>query len=102
MKTFVSRLLPIAIVIAVFVGWKLYNKSKASDQVRQQARVLVERFPDYSDNKEYYGSAFDRLHGQAFDHSYNMGGRRTSSSFDDDKYLAVLIGLVQRDARQLG
>ena len=39
---FISRLLPIALVIAAVVGWKLYNKSKASDQVRQQALVLVE------------------------------------------------------------
>jgi len=99
---FVSRLIPIAIVVAAVVGWKLYNKSKASDQVRQQGRILVEAFPDYSENKDYYDSAFDRLHGQAFDHSYNMGGRHTSASFDEDKYLAVLIALVQRDAQQGG
>jgi hypothetical protein len=31
-----------------------------------------------------------------------MGGRRTSASFDEDKYLDVLIALVQRDARLAG
>jgi hypothetical protein len=99
---FVSRLIPVALIVAVVLGIKFYNKIQASDQVRQQARALIAQFPEYSESKEYYDSAFERLHGKAFDQSYSMGGRRTASKFDENKYLTVLIALVQRDASQAG
>ncbi len=98
----IIRVVSIAVVIAVVIGFKLYNKNKASDEVRQQARVLVEQFPEYSENKDYYDSAFDRLHSKAFDQSYSLGGRRTAARFDEDKYLPILIALIQRDASQAG
>jgi hypothetical protein len=92
----------IAVVIAVVVGFKLYNKSKASAAVREQAFVLLQSFPQYEENKEYYDSAFDELHGKAFDHAYRLGGRRSSAAFDEEGYLAVLIALYQRRATEDG
>ncbi|HEY7615986.1 MAG TPA: hypothetical protein VH744_04225 [Terriglobales bacterium] len=95
----VKSVLTIAVVIAAFVGWKMYNKNKSSAAVREQAIALVKAFPQYDENKAYYDEAFDELHGQAFDQAYKMGGRRTSASFDEKAYLTFLIGLYHRKAQ---
>ncbi|MEX2169739.1 MAG: hypothetical protein WD851_10540 [Pirellulales bacterium] len=98
MSKLLSCIVPIAVLIAAVLGWKFYNKNQASDAVREQAVVLVQAFPGYEENKAYYDSAFDELHDKAFDGAYNMGGRRTSSSFDEEQYLTFLIGLFHRKA----
>lgn len=91
--------LAIVLVIAAFVGWKMYNKSKDSAAVREQAVQLVQAFPRYDENKDYYDASFDELHEEAFDQAYKVGGRRSSAKFDDTTYLAVLVALYQRKAR---
>lgn len=97
-----SRIIPIALIIAAVVGWKMYNKNQASDAVRKEAVLLVQAFPSYEENKGYFDSAFDELHDQAFDQAYKIGGRHTSSSFDEKNYLAFLVGLYHRKATNDG
>jgi hypothetical protein len=97
-----KRLLTIALIIAVFVGWTMYNKSKASATVREQAALLVQLFPLYRENKDYYDSALDEMHDLAFDQAYKVGGRRTSASFDQERYHAMLVAFYRRKASQDG
>jgi hypothetical protein len=98
----VKRLLPIALIIVLFVGWKMYNKSKASEKVREQAAALLQSFPLYEENKAYFDSAFNELHDLAFDQAYHVGGRRISASFDQERYHAILIALFHRKASEDG
>jgi len=102
MKKVLSRVVPIAVVIAVVVGIKLHNKGKASDQVREQVMALVREFPGYAENQAYYDEAFLACHAKGFEHSYKIGGRRTSSSFDEKRYLAILIALMKQKATEDG
>jgi hypothetical protein len=95
-------ILVFAVLVAVFIGWKMYDKRKASAAVREQSVQLLHSFPKYDENKAYYDGAFDELHGEAFDQAYKMGGRRTSASFDERTYLAVLVALYQRKAKADG
>jgi hypothetical protein len=97
-----KSVLSIVVIIAIVLGFKFYNKSKASAAVREQAVALVQAFPEYEANKAYFDDAFDELHGQAFDQAYKMGGRRTSAKFDEDAYLAFLVGLIHRKAKSDG
>ena len=73
-----------------------------AEQIREEAFVLVQDFPRYEEFKPYYDAAFEEHHGMAFDQSYEMGGRRSGSKFDSDKYVAILVALIERDAAEDG
>lgn len=88
-------------VIAVF-GWQAYSKSQASADVRAQSVKLLESFPLYAQHKDFYQSAFDQAHQTAFDQSYRHGGRRRSASFDEGKYVSLLVDSIKRQATAAG
>lgn len=98
MAKVLKRVAPIAVLIAVVLAWVTYKKGQASKAVREQAVVLVQAFPGYEENKTFFDSAFTEIHDQAFDQAYKSGGRRTSSSFDQERYHTMLIGLYHRKA----
>ena len=102
MQKVLFRLVPFVVIIAALVGFKYYNKSKANKQIREEAFVLVQDFPRYEEFKPYYDAAFDEHHGMAFDQSYKMGARRSGSTFDSDKYVAILVALIEHDAAEDG
>ena len=102
MTKILKRVVPIAILIALVIGWVSYKKSQASKAVREQAVVLVQAFPLYQENKAYYDSAFVELHDLAFDQAYKPGGRRVAASFDEERYHTMLIGLYHRKATEDG
>ena len=64
--------------------------------------MLVQLFPLYQENKAYFDAALNELHELAFDQAYQSGGRRTSASFDQERYHAILVALYRRKASEDG
>jgi|688.fasta_scaffold623268_2 hypothetical protein len=98
----ITRLLPLAVLIGIVIGFKLYSKHNASEEFRPTAASFVRAFPAYEANKAYFDLALEQFHSKAFDLAYRLGGRRTSASFDPDAYHAFLIAFIMRDAEHQG
>jgi hypothetical protein len=98
----ITRLLPLAVLIGIVIGFKLYSKHNASEEFRPTAASFVRAFPAYEANKAYFDLALEQFHSKAFDQVYRLGGQRTSASFDPDAYHAFLIAFIMRDAEHQG
>jgi hypothetical protein len=96
------RIVTIGLIVAAVIGWKTYNKNKASAEVLRQAVVLVQAFPLYEDNQKYFEDSLKEFHDKAFDGAYKVGGRRSSDSFDAELYHTFLVGLYHRKASEDG
>lgn len=84
----------IAVVIgAGLIGWKYWNKSSSSDEVKQEVKDL---FKDFEDQK-LIGTLIDKHHDACFDECYTMGGRRRSAKFDADRYLQMMADRIRTD-----
>ncbi len=79
------------VVAGGLIGMKYCDQGEADADVKGQAAEVVSQLPDYAGNEEYYASLIETAHPTAFDDSYRMGGRRTSSKFDDERYLQLLF-----------
>ena len=73
----ITRLLPLAVLIGIVIGFKLYSKHNASEEFRPTAASFVRAFPAYEANKAYFDLALEQFHSKAFDLAYRLGGRRT-------------------------
>lgn len=91
MKRVVSWVVGIAVMIAIVLGMKYYNKGKTEKEVKQQASEVVQRIPGYDKDPAYYDSLLEAAHPAAFDSAYKMGGRRQSAKFDAERYLERLF-----------
>jgi hypothetical protein len=80
----------IAVAIAVVLGLKFWSKGSDGAEVREAA---YQRYADLG-SPEDIKRVVDRHHDACFDAAYTMGGRRTSSKFDLDKYLRLMDGKV--------
>jgi hypothetical protein len=98
----ITRLLPLAVLIGIVIGFKLYSKHNASEEFRPTAASFVRAFPAYEANKAYFDLALEQFHSKAFDQAYRLGGQRTSASFDPDAYHAFLIAFIMKDAEYQG
>lgn len=99
-KRGLNKFIGIIIVVAIIVGFKSYNKSKAADDIRSQTIEIVQAMPGYDENKQYIDSIFGPCFETAFEASYDMGGRRRSAKFDQDNYITTLFdNLMTRSER---
>ena len=101
-KRGLHRFIGIIVVIAVIVGFKFYNKSKAGDDIRSQTIEIVQTMPGYDENQSYIDSIFEPCFETAFEASYDMGGRRRSARFDQDKYISTLFDNLRQRSEQDG
>lgn len=101
-KRGLSRFIGIIIVVAIIVGFKFYNKSKAGDDIRSQTIEIVQVMPGYDENKLYIDSIFEPCFETAFQASFDMGSRRRSAKFDQDKYITTLFDNLMVRSKQDG
>ncbi len=88
------------IIAAVAVGLKYSNKSDESGHIRGLVTELLVTMPDYDEAGPWYEGLADTHHEAAFTHHYKMGGRRTSSSFDQMAYIHELLDQMAKTADQ--
>ncbi len=91
------------IIIALLVmGWVIFSRTGNRDELKSdlygQMMQIVIAAPEQQD-KSIYTRAFERTHDKAFGDSYSMGGRRTGSRFDHDRYLSAVFDALIREAR---
>lgn len=99
-----GRAAGILIVCALaFAGifMKLHNQSATGDDMYEEVISAMETMPDYWKYQAVYMNALDAHHEVCFDRYYDIGGRRTAASFDEDKYwmdlLAEMADDIERD-----
>lgn len=97
-----KKLFSIALVVALVVGLKVFNKGRDGDTIRAEAYELMTSLPDYSAHASFFEEAFPRAHKAAFEEAYSMGGRRKGASLDESAYLSVLFSSLARQARAGG
>ena len=81
------------LAIGVFFGLKFYNKNSTSDNVKQQMYEICAEFPDQARIRKI----IDKHHDHCFEESFRMGGRRSSSKFDDERYVKMMTSAIQRE-----
>ena len=101
-KRGLHRFIGIIIVVAIIVGFKFYNKSKAGDDIRSQTIEIVQAMPGYDENQSYIDSILEPCFETAFEVSYDMGSRRRSAKFDQDKYITTLFDNLRVRSKQDG
>lgn len=90
------------VVLALAVGIRFYNRGEDDQKIKNEAKELISQLDFYAADAEYIDGLIDDNHTAAFDASYTMGGRRTASKFDQDKYLAELFHRMAGDAFKAG
>ena len=98
-----STLGAIGIALLVFVGvivLKFQNRSDTSNDAQAAIMARVKTLPNYEPYPRLPGWA-DQAHSTAFNAAYEMGGRRQSSKFDEDKcidtFLRNLASIAERE-----
>ncbi len=86
------------IIAAVLVGMKYSNKDDAAADTRAQVSALLQTLPDYDEAGPWYEGLADTHHEAVFEDHYQMGGRRTSTSFDAMAYIHDLLDHMIQDA----
>ncbi|HVR75727.1 MAG TPA: hypothetical protein VMT52_15435, partial [Planctomycetota bacterium] len=87
----------IVVAVGVFLGWKLYSKSQASEETKKAAQSFIMNVPDYGADKAYYDSLLEFAHATAFDASYSTSGRRRAAKFDEGQYYdRLLTGMIEK------
>ncbi len=92
----------IVVVIAVVVGYKFYNKSAQSSEVRQAIETWIVNAPGYTANKAEFDALLDEAHEVAFKKAYDIGSRHRSATFDADKYAKILFSTMKSRAEEYG
>lgn len=101
-KRGLNRFIGIIIVVVIIVGFKFYKKDEASDNIRSQTIEIVQAMPGYDENQSYINSIFEPCFETAFQASYDMGSRRRSAKFDQDKYITTLFDNLMVRSKQDG
>jgi hypothetical protein len=89
----------IGVIIAVGVVWFRYSNKDTRDQdLRDTAYALFETVTDPARDARVLGDWFERHHETCFDANYRMGGRRTSTEFDETGYWNDLFDAMNAEA----
>lgn len=86
-----SRLGGLLFVLVAGIGWRIYVRGEDSDEVRAEAMKVLALVEGYEQNKEILLKMADQAHSVAFSAAYEMGGRRTRATFDEDKYIEAFF-----------
>lgn len=104
MKRYQRKLIIAAIIIPIFAGLTIYNRNKASDEVKSQTQELIQKMPSYEKEKQYIDNIFEASYKSAFEAAYDYGGRHRSASFDENKYITTvfdnMISMAKNDAKE--
>ena len=97
-----KKIAPIIMIIAIFLGMKANNKSKASKEIK--AKATAEMQSEYSSvlGSEYVIELVDYAHPSAMDAAYNLGGKRKSAIFDANTYGRILHQKMEEKMRKDG
>lgn len=79
------------LIAGAVIGYKFHAKNSTNAELHDSIIKVFENIPQYETEKEYVTKIFDEAHAHAFEAAYKMGGRRTSTSFDKDRYLNLLL-----------
>ncbi|MFQ5505231.1 MAG: hypothetical protein ACE5F1_10590 [Planctomycetota bacterium] len=97
-----NRAIGIVVVIAAVVGYKFYNKSTQSSEVKRTSATWFLNAPGYAKSKAVFDSLLDECHEVAFKKSYSMGGRRRAAKFNADAYAKILFSTMKSRAEARG
>lgn len=89
-KAFGGVLLAV-VIISVGVYSRFNRKNEAEGEVHGQMQEMISKLPEYPANREYLDELLKREHHNAFEAAFTMGGRRTRSKFDWNKYTTTLM-----------
>jgi hypothetical protein len=92
-SSWVGGLLIGLVLIGAVFGYKYWNKSSTSDEVKQD---VLKAFSAFEDQK-LIRSLVDKHHDECFDACYTMGGRRRSAKFDSDQYIQMMSQRIRTD-----
>jgi len=100
-----KRLGIILVLAAVGVGLKFARQGDDSKQVLSEMKEVFAEADFYQSDPEFMNDLLERHHLTAFNEAYDIGSRRRRATFDEDKYLDVLLtGMIsecnQRDKRE--
>jgi len=102
-KKIASTVLSMGVVIAVAVGFKLYNMAGASSEVQEEVYAILPQLTDHTRDPAYFRTLVDENHEEVFKRSYDAGGRRRAATFERKQYFgdlhAAMVEQAQRDGR---
>ena len=85
-----KKIIPIVIVIIAILGFKVYKKSEAGNEIKAQAIEQMQQQYSSVLGDDYIVELVNYAHSDAMDKAYKMGGRRKSDEFDSATYRSVL------------
>jgi hypothetical protein len=93
----------VGVLVAIgFIGYKFHAKDKTDLETKQRLHEFVAQCDCYEANRAYLDDLCDQAHEKAFADSYRMGGRRTSTRFDEDRYVDEAMTFIVEHARKDG
>jgi len=94
-----KRFAGIAILAAAVLGYKFWQQSGTSNEVKAAVHSWVVDAEGYEKDPAYFDTLLDLAHESAFEANYRMGGRRRQTSFDDETYIESVFQRMQDQAR---
>ena len=88
------------VLIGVVVFLKMRNQGDNSEQILSDMREIISSLEVYEANADYLDQKLETRHMKAFRDSYEMGGRRRGSTFDQDKYIQDLLTTMVKDCNR--
>jgi hypothetical protein len=89
-------------VVGGFIGLKLSRRSDDSKEVRAEAMAMIAQMDLTTTDKKKVLEMADRAHDVAFNEAYSIGGRRTRTKFDEDRYLDAFFKNMVRQTEMYG
>lgn len=91
-------------IICIAWGNAYWKRSQINEDYRKDFHALIERCDGYGNNKDYFDWLVDSTHDEVFNESYSIaagsgrrGFTRTEATFDEDKYVTMMIdGMIAR------
>jgi hypothetical protein len=90
------------VVIGGVLYYRMGNRSDTSEEVKKEIMAFLPKVKDYAKHKTKLNQWADDAHRQAFNEAYDMGGRRRSATFDEDKYVSTFFEVLCKRAQTAG
>ena len=99
-----AGLFVLIVIIGIAWGNAYWKRSQINEDYRKDFHALIERCDGYAANKDYFDWLVDSTHDEVFNESYSIsagsgrrGLTRTEATFDEDKYVTMMIdGMLAR------
>lgn len=90
------------VILGVVVFFKMRGRGQDSSEILSDMKLLVSTLDGYEANAAFLDQTLERCHRKAFDDSYEVGGRRRASTFDEDQYIQDILTRMVRMCNEEG